>query len=74
MKLLGNCTEPEECGVDAASDGGGGVVVVVGVRMDSQSRELLTWALVKVARSGDRVIALHVLNPNTGIIYALSRF
>ncbi|XP_057495381.1 protein kinase STUNTED-like isoform X2 [Actinidia eriantha] len=65
MKLVGNCTEPEECGVDAALDGGGGAVVVVGVRMDSQSRELLTWALVKVARSGDRVIALHVLNPIT---------
>ncbi|GFS40256.1 kinase with adenine nucleotide alpha hydrolases-like domain-containing protein [Actinidia rufa] len=63
MKLVGNCMEPEECGVDAASDGGGGAVV--GVRMDSQSRELLTCALVKVARSGDRVIALHVLNPIT---------
>ncbi|GFY91355.1 kinase with adenine nucleotide alpha hydrolases-like domain-containing protein [Actinidia rufa] len=57
----------------AASDGGGGAVVVVGVRMDSQSRELLTCALVKVARSGDRVIALHVFNPITGIIYSLSR-
>ena len=76
MKLVGNRTEPEECGVDAASHGGGGAVVVVGVRMDSQSRELLTWALVKVARSGDRVIALHVLNSNTGIILSLclSRF
>lgn len=38
--------------------------VVVGVKMDSQSRELLTWALVKVAQSGDHVIALHVLNEN----------
>lgn len=38
--------------------------VVVGVKMDSQSRELLTWALVKVAESNDRVIALHVLNEN----------
>ncbi|KAL3622584.1 hypothetical protein CASFOL_033995 [Castilleja foliolosa] len=42
-----------------------GAVVVVGVRLDSRSRELLTWALVKVARSGDRVIALHILDPNT---------
>lgn len=38
--------------------------VVVGVKMNSQSRELLTWALVKVAQSGDRVIALHVLGDN----------
>lgn len=35
--------------------------VVVGVKMDSKSRELLTWALVKVAQTGDRVIALHIL-------------
>ncbi|KAG6605338.1 Proline-rich receptor-like protein kinase PERK1, partial [Cucurbita argyrosperma subsp. sororia] len=40
----------------------GGSVVVVGVKMDSQSRELLTWALVKVAQPGDCVIALHVLD------------
>ncbi|KAL9266289.1 kinase STUNTED-like protein [Drosera capensis] len=45
--------------------GGGeeeGKVVVVGVKFDKQSRELLTWALVKVARPGDRVVALHVLS------------
>lgn len=35
--------------------------VVVAVRMDSQSKELLTWALVKVAETGDKVVALHVL-------------
>ncbi|CAL5324059.1 hypothetical protein CsSME_00003001 [Camellia sinensis var. sinensis] len=66
MKLIGNRTDldPEECGGDAAADGGGAVVLVA-VRLDSQSRELLTWALVKVARSGDRVVALHVLNPDT---------
>lgn len=39
-------------------------MVVVGVKLDSQSRELLTWALVKVAQPGDRVIALHVLSNN----------
>uniref|UniRef100_A0A5B6YIL7 Protein kinase domain-containing protein n=1 Tax=Davidia involucrata TaxID=16924 RepID=A0A5B6YIL7_DAVIN len=63
MKLIGNGTvgESEEGG----SGGGGGTVVVVGVKLDSRSRELLTWALVKVAQSGDRVIALHVLNPST---------
>ena len=37
---------------------------MVGVKLDSKSRELLTWALVKVAQPGDRVIALHVLGKN----------
>ncbi|KAK1361423.1 putative receptor-like serine/threonine-protein kinase [Heracleum sosnowskyi] len=41
--------------------------VMVGVKMDSQSRELLTWALVKVAQSGDHVVALHVLNDNVNV-------
>nr|GMD85210.1 probable receptor-like serine/threonine-protein kinase At5g57670 [Ipomoea batatas] len=44
--------------------GEGGRTVVVGVKLDGQSRELLTWALVKVAQTGDRVVALHVLNNN----------
>ncbi|KAF3955590.1 hypothetical protein CMV_019202 [Castanea mollissima] len=39
----------------------GGRTVVVGVKLDSPSRELLTWALVKVAQPGDLVVALHVL-------------
>lgn len=43
---------------------GGGRTVVVGVKLDSHSRELLTWALVKVAQPGDTVIALHVLGNN----------
>ncbi|GLT77925.1 hypothetical protein SLA2020_494790 [Shorea laevis] len=42
----------------------GGGTVVVGVKLDSQSRELLTWALVKVAQPGDSVIALHVIDNN----------
>ncbi|KVH98652.1 Concanavalin A-like lectin/glucanase, subgroup [Cynara cardunculus var. scolymus] len=42
----------------------GGRTVVVGVKLDSPSRELLTWALVKAAHPGDRVIALHVLTNN----------
>ena len=42
----------------------GGRTVVVGVKLDSHSRELLTWALVKVAQPGDCVIALHVLGNN----------
>lgn len=49
---------------DGEADGNGKVspVVVVGVKFDAESRELLTWALVKVAQPGDRVVALHVLN------------
>ncbi|KAE8712896.1 Kinase protein with adenine nucleotide alpha hydrolases-like domain, putative isoform 4 [Hibiscus syriacus] len=34
--------------------------VLVGIRLDSQSRELLNWAIVKVAEPGDRVVAVHV--------------
>ena len=44
----------------AGGGGGGGRTVVVGIRRDAASRELLTWALVKVANAGDRVVALHV--------------
>ncbi|XP_052137199.1 protein kinase STUNTED-like isoform X1 [Oryza glaberrima] len=40
--------------------GRGRRTVVVGIRRDAASRELLTWALVKVANAGDRVVALHV--------------
>ncbi|CAL9121942.1 unnamed protein product [Musa textilis] len=45
-------------------DGGGGKTVLVGIKMDADSRELLTWSLVKIADAGDRVFALHVL-PST---------
>ncbi|KAJ0257548.1 Kinase with adenine nucleotide alpha hydrolases-like domain-containing protein [Hirschfeldia incana] len=41
--------------------GGGGCTVVVGVKFDASSSELLDWALVKVAEPGDTVIALHIL-------------
>ncbi|KAF9599769.1 hypothetical protein IFM89_001715 [Coptis chinensis] len=41
--------------------------IVVGMKLDQESKELLTWALVKVAQPGDSVIALHVLN-NTKIL------
>ncbi|KAL4385303.1 hypothetical protein GQ457_15G016190 [Hibiscus cannabinus] len=34
--------------------------VLVGIRIDSQSRDLLNWALVKVAQPGDCVVAVHV--------------
>lgn len=43
---------------------GEGKTVVVGMKMDAESRELLTWALVKVASPGDRVVAIHVLPPD----------
>ncbi|KAH6813857.1 kinase with adenine nucleotide alpha hydrolases-like domain-containing protein [Perilla frutescens var. frutescens] len=65
MRLVAGSTEVPECsGAAAGEDDGGGAVVVVGVKLDSRSKELLTWALVKAANSGDRVIALHILNPN----------
>lgn len=34
--------------------------VVVGVRIDGRSRELINWALVKVAEPGDCVVAVRV--------------
>jgi hypothetical protein len=34
--------------------------VVVALRRDAAGRELLSWALVKAAAAGDRVVALHV--------------
>ncbi|OMO74509.1 hypothetical protein CCACVL1_16656 [Corchorus capsularis] len=34
--------------------------VLVGIRIDGQSRDLLSWALVKVAEPGDSVVAVHV--------------
>ncbi|WOL12898.1 putative serine/threonine-protein kinase roco5 [Canna indica] len=46
------------------SEDGQGKTVVVGIKMDAESRELLTWSLVKIADAGDRVVALHVL-PST---------
>ncbi|KFK42126.1 hypothetical protein AALP_AA2G214300 [Arabis alpina] len=39
----------------------GGRTILVGVKLDAPSRELLTWALVKIAEPGDTVIALHIL-------------
>nr|GMD38229.1 probable receptor-like serine/threonine-protein kinase At5g57670 [Ipomoea batatas] len=66
MKLTGNCAAGECTDSNGGEGGGGGgAVVVVGVKMDSRSKELLTWALVKVAQTGDRIIALHVLDPDT---------
>ncbi|KAH9612831.1 hypothetical protein KSS87_021564 [Heliosperma pusillum] len=47
---------------DRSSNSGDGRTLVVAVRLDQQSKQLLTWALVKVAQPGDRVLALHVLH------------
>ncbi|KAF3791766.1 putative receptor-like serine/threonine-protein kinase [Nymphaea thermarum] len=58
MTRMGNSEEQEE---ESGGAGAGGKTVLVGVNLDSESKELLTWALVKVAQPGDRVIALHVL-------------
>lgn len=52
------------CCCNGGGSAAGGRTVVVGVKLDAHSRELLTWALVKVAQPGDRVIALHVLDNN----------
>ncbi|XVF14871.1 hypothetical protein REPUB_Repub09cG0098200 [Reevesia pubescens] len=34
----------------------------LGFKFDGESKELLTWALVKVAQPGDHIIALHILD------------
>lgn len=74
MCTTGNCgctveTENSDSNITSTSVSGevsgGRVVAVVGVELDSKSKELLTWALVKVAQPGDHVVALHVLDPNT---------
>ncbi|KAM3255531.1 hypothetical protein ACQJBY_048648 [Aegilops geniculata] len=49
---------PPPVGVPAR--GWGGRTLLVAVRRDAAGRELLTWALAKVASAGDRVVALHV--------------
>ncbi|KAL6565490.1 hypothetical protein OROHE_004545 [Orobanche hederae] len=66
MRLVEGSHGIPQCSGGAAAENGSATaaVVVVGVKLDSRSRELLTWALVKVAQSGDRVIALHILDPN----------
>ncbi|XWS41278.1 hypothetical protein CRYUN_Cryun17cG0067300 [Craigia yunnanensis] len=56
MKVIGETTERE---------GGRGPTVLVGVKFDGESKELLTWELVKVAQPGDHIIALHILDTAT---------
>lgn len=66
MSLVEASPGVPECSGGAPDEGGAAAVVMVGVKLDSLSKELLTWALVKVAQSGDRVIALHILDPKAG--------
>ncbi|KAG8655813.1 proline-rich receptor-like protein kinase PERK9 [Manihot esculenta] len=42
--------------------------VLVGLRFDNHGRELLNWALVKVAEPGDSVIAVHVCRSSRGAL------
>ncbi|KAL5993091.1 hypothetical protein ACLOJK_014012 [Asimina triloba] len=64
-------------GDGSVSDGMRKETVVVGVKLDTPSKELLTWSLVKVAHPGDRIVAakekgklpyfllLRLLNPSS---------
>ncbi|KAK1407677.1 hypothetical protein QVD17_39299 [Tagetes erecta] len=63
-KALSIMSQTELAGEYRDRNVAGGRTVVVGVKLDSHSRELLTWSLVKQAQPGDRVIALHILNNN----------
>lgn len=47
--------------------------VLVGIKINGNSRELLNWALAKVAEPGDRVVALHVCQ-YSGKSYLVSNF
>lgn len=56
--------EKEEMGIDQTRK------ILVGVRFDSDSKELLGWAIVKVANPLDHVVALHVCrNPGTPLFF-----
>ncbi|CAN6344588.1 unnamed protein product [Urochloa humidicola] len=55
---------PSPLGFGGFSDGGRRRTVLVALRRDAAGRELLTWALVKAAAAGDRVVALHVSTSN----------
>ncbi|PKA59620.1 Proline-rich receptor-like protein kinase PERK9 [Apostasia shenzhenica] len=39
---------------------GGGRCIVVGLQINSDGRDLLSWALTQIAGEGDRVVAVHV--------------
>lgn len=60
LKTEGKKEEPEA--VEDEGRKGSGRTVMVGVRLDDQSNQLLTWSLSNVTETGDRVVALHVLS------------
>ncbi|EPS65921.1 hypothetical protein M569_08852 [Genlisea aurea] len=41
--------------------------VIVGIQLDARAKELLDWAVVKVADDGDSVVAIHVSRKSDGI-------
>lgn len=45
--------------------------VLVGIRFDECGRELLDWAMVKVADAGDRVIAINVCHNSGNFFFFL---
>lgn len=72
MKLVKKTQKNNNGDVNVAGEFSGGEnsgrrSVLVGVRLDQQSKELLTWALMKVAQPGDLVVALHVLHSSTEV-------
>jgi hypothetical protein len=66
------CDEATTVPPPASPAPGSGRTVVVGIRRDAASKELLTWVLVKVANAGDRVAALHVAAAADGAYPRLS--
>ncbi|KAL1208006.1 Protein kinase STUNTED [Cardamine amara subsp. amara] len=53
----------------------GSGIVMVGVKFDASSNELIDWALVKVAEPGDTVIALHIIdNGKSEIVSIIKSF
>uniref|UniRef100_A0A1D1XH75 Receptor-like cytosolic serine/threonine-protein kinase RBK2 n=1 Tax=Anthurium amnicola TaxID=1678845 RepID=A0A1D1XH75_9ARAE len=54
----------EEGGADGGA--GEGRTIMVGVQIDGNGRDLLDWALGRVARRGDRVVAVHVSRGSCG--------
>ncbi|KAM0946367.1 putative protein kinase RLK-Pelle-RLCK-VI family [Dioscorea sansibarensis] len=61
MKVVTKEEEDEEEEEEESEKKKWNKTVVVAVKLDTQSRELLTWALFNLAVSGDRLIALHVI-------------